>query len=155
MRARDNVLEFKNGSLGTLGAEQLKWVAAALRGRVQQPLCLAAATSWALPAAPGGAQIVIKSFMFTPMEFTVKAGATVTWSNLEDEPHSLVSDTGLFRSGALDTRETFSSKFDKAGHVPLYLFAASSNERNDRGRIAARRDLKGCPQRPVLERGAF
>jgi len=28
-----NVLEFKNGSLGTLGAEQLKWVAADLKGR--------------------------------------------------------------------------------------------------------------------------
>jgi plastocyanin len=35
--------------------------------------------------------------------------------NLDDEPHTVASDTGLFRSGGLDTNETFSFKFDKPG----------------------------------------
>jgi plastocyanin len=82
---------------------------------VAAALGLAAATTWALPATPDAAQIVIKSFMFTPMELKVKAGATVTWSNMDDEPHSVVSDTGLFRSGAVDTHESYSFKFDKPG----------------------------------------
>jgi plastocyanin len=45
----------------------------------------------------------------------VKVGSTVTWTNLDDEPHTVFSDAGLFRSSALDTKDSFSYKFDKAG----------------------------------------
>lgn len=41
---------------------------------------------------------------------------------MDDEPHTVVSDTGLFRSGALDTKESFSFKFDKPG---TYHFTCS------------------------------
>jgi plastocyanin len=60
-------------------------------------------------------QVSAKNFMFTPASITVKAGSTVTWVNLDDEPHTVFSDAGLFRSSALDTKERFSFKFDKAG----------------------------------------
>jgi len=80
------------------------------------------ATLWLLVASsassagpPQPTQIQIKDFMFRPMSLTVKAGATVTWANMDDEPHSVVSDTRLFRSGAVDTNETFSFKFDTPG----------------------------------------
>ena len=66
-------------------------------------------------APPDSTQIVIKDFMFTPNSPMVKAGSTVSWINKDDEPHNVVSDTGLFRSGAVDTDETFSFKFDKPG----------------------------------------
>lgn len=66
-----------------------------------------------LAAAP--AQVVIKDFMFTPSTLTVKAGTTVIWANKDEEPHTVFSDTGLFRSGAIDTGEMFSFKFDKPG----------------------------------------
>lgn len=59
--------------------------------------------------------IVIKDFKFSPESLTVKAGSTVTWVNTDDEPHNVVSDTGLFRSGGFDTNETFVHKFDKPG----------------------------------------
>lgn len=72
------------------------------------------------------AQIVIKDFMFTPMSLTVKAGATVTWANKDDEPHTVVSDAGLFRSGAVDTNETFAFKFEKSG---TYYYACSIHPR--------------------------
>jgi plastocyanin len=78
-----------------------------------------AVLSWALA---GTDQIVIKDFMFTPLSLTVKAGTTVTWANQDDEPHTVVSDDGLFRSGAVDTNETFSFKFDRAG---VYHFTCS------------------------------
>jgi plastocyanin len=78
-------------------------------------LCLAAAGRPSNAAPPDNTQIVIQDFMFTPNSLTVKAGSTVIWVNKDDEPHSVVSDTGLFRSGAVDTNETFSFKFDKPG----------------------------------------
>jgi plastocyanin len=60
-------------------------------------------------------KIGVKGFMFNPVTVTVPAGSQVTWVNLDDEPHTVASDTGLFRSGGLDTNETFSFKFDKPG----------------------------------------
>jgi plastocyanin len=65
--------------------------------------------------APGDVQVVIKDFMFHPTNVTIKAGATMTWVNRDEEPHTVTSDTGLFRSGALDTNDTFVFKFDKPG----------------------------------------
>ena len=57
----------------------------------------------------------MKNFDFTPMALTVTAGTTVTWRNMDEEPHTVVSTDGLFRSSALDTNETFTFKFTKAG----------------------------------------
>lgn len=59
--------------------------------------------------------VMIKDFMFTPMSMTIKAGSTLTWKNLDDEPHTVVSESGLFRSAALDQNDTFQYKFDKPG----------------------------------------
>jgi len=77
-------------------------------------------------APPTAPQFLMKDFMFTPMSVTVKAGDTVTWANKDDEPHTVVSDTGLFRSAALDTDETYSFKFDKPG---TYHFTCSIHPR--------------------------
>jgi plastocyanin len=71
-------------------------------------------------------RIVVKDFMFNPTPLTVKAGSTVTWTNLDDEPHTVVSDTGLFKSGGMDTSESFSFKFDKPG---IYHFSCSIHPR--------------------------
>jgi plastocyanin len=43
------------------------------------------------------------------------AGSTVTWTNRDDEPHTIVSDSGPFHSAALDSNESFSFRFDKPG----------------------------------------
>jgi plastocyanin len=76
--------------------------------------------------APNANRIVVKDFMFTPNSLTIKAGSSVTWSNQDDEPHTVVSDAGLFRSGAMDTNESFSFKFDKPG---TYHFTCSIHPR--------------------------
>ena len=216
--ALTNVLQFKPGGLGTLGAEQLAWVAADLKGRssstpivvfAHMPLWnvyepwgwgtgdadqlmahlrrfgsvtvlnghihqivqkvegnityhTARSTAYPQPAAGvgtgpgplkvpadqlstmlgvtsatlvkhprslaladttiGGASIAMRNFMFTPTSLTVRAGTTVSWANMDNEPHTIVSDTGLFRSGAIDTNETFSFRFDKPG---AYHFTCS------------------------------
>jgi plastocyanin len=89
-------------------------------------LWIAAARCPASAAASEPARVVVKDFMFSPMTVTVSAGATVTWANMDDEPHTVVSDTGLFRSGAIDTNESFSFKFDKPG---TYHFTCSIHPR--------------------------
>jgi len=71
-------------------------------------------------------KVVVKDFMFMPMSLTVKAGSTVTWVNMDDEPHTVVSNTQMFRSGALDTKETFSFKFTEPG---TYHFTCSIHPR--------------------------
>ena len=76
--------------------------------------------------APNPVTITVKDFMFNPTLLTVKAGTTVTWTNMDDEPHSVVSDTGLFKSGGMDTNESFSFKFDRPG---TYHFACSIHPR--------------------------
>lgn len=59
--------------------------------------------------------IVIQNFDFMPMTMTVKAGTTVTWKNMDGEPHTVVSPDGTFRSHALDQGDTFTFKFDTPG----------------------------------------
>lgn len=76
---------------------------------------LAAAASLALADTDAQTVVVAREFMFAPVTLTVKAGSTVTWTNKDDEPHTVASDTGLFRSGALDTNDTFVFRFDKPG----------------------------------------
>jgi plastocyanin len=77
-------------------------------------------------AADAPNRITVKNFMFSPTPLTVKAGTTVTWTNMDDEPHTVVSDSGLFKSGGMDTNESFSFKFDKPG---TYRFACSIHPR--------------------------
>ena len=60
-------------------------------------------------------QVVIQSFAFGPQAVTVRAGTKVTWVNKDIEPHTVVSDSHKFQSEALDTNESFSVTFDKAG----------------------------------------
>jgi plastocyanin len=71
-------------------------------------------------------QVTIKDFMFSPNTITVTAGSTVTWVNMDDEPHTVVSDTAMYRSSALDTNEKFSFKFATPG---TYHFTCSIHPR--------------------------
>ena len=81
----------------------------------------------AAAAAPETSTVVMaKDFMFAPTSMTVAAGSTVTWTNKDDEPHTVVSAEGLFRSAALDTEESFSFRFDKPG---TYRYTCSIHPR--------------------------
>jgi plastocyanin len=59
--------------------------------------------------------VKIDNFSFTPTTVTVPAGTTVTWTNADDIPHTIVSDDQSFKSKALDTDEQFSYTFTKPG----------------------------------------
>ena len=61
------------------------------------------------------AEVKIDNFSFTPASITVAAGTTVTWTNRDDIPHTVVSDDKVFKSKVLDTDEKFAYTFSKPG----------------------------------------
>jgi plastocyanin len=69
-------------------------------------------------AAP--AAVKIDNFSFGPQTVTVPVGATVTWTNADDIPHTAVSTEGVFKSKVMDTDEKFSYTFTKAGTYAYY-----------------------------------
>ena len=87
--------------------------------RVATALALAvlavAATPPAASARAVETEVKIDNFAFAPQRVVVKAGTTVTWINADDAPHTVVSSTKLFKSGALDTTDKFSFTFATPG----------------------------------------
>jgi amicyanin len=69
---------------------------------------------------PETAEVKIDNFSFGPAELTVPVGTTVTWTNRDDIPHTVVSTEGAFKSKVLDTDEKFSFTFSKAGSYPYF-----------------------------------
>lgn len=78
------------------------------------------------PAKAGGeekpqtAEVRVDNFTFGPQSLTVPVNTTVTWINRDDIPHVIVSADGVFKSKALDTDDTFSFTFTKAGTYPYF-----------------------------------
>ncbi len=79
----------------------------------------------ALPVLIGGApaqaadmppiQVTVDNFTFGPATLTIKAGTTVTWTNRDDIPHTVVETEKKFKSPVLDTDDSFSHRFDAPG----------------------------------------
>ncbi len=87
--------------MGTIGIGQKNFVAAALQ-------------------KPEAIEVKIDNFSFGPGTLTVPVGTTVTWTNRDDIPHTVVSTDGVFKSKVLDTDEKFSFTFSKAGAYPYF-----------------------------------
>jgi amicyanin len=66
-------------------------------------------------AAPQSAEVKIDNFTFAPQSLTIKAGTTVTWTNEDDIPHTVVATAKAFKSKVLDTDDKFSFTFATAG----------------------------------------
>jgi plastocyanin len=81
---------------------------------------VAASAGFSVAQAQTPNTVVIKNFMFSPMELTVEPALTVTWKNLDGEPHTVVNDAGMFRSAALDQNDTYQFKFDKPGVYKVF-----------------------------------
>lgn len=84
------------------------------------PAAVVAAVLLAPAAQADTVHVGIKDFMFTPMTVTVPQGTTVQWINLDDVPHTVVEKTKAWRSGALDTNDTYSHTFDQPGTYEYY-----------------------------------
>ena len=68
-------------------------------------------------ATAAQAAVTIDDFAFGPGMIKVKRGTTVTWTNKDDDAHTVVSaaDPRLWKSGALDTDDHFSFTFNDPG----------------------------------------
>lgn len=66
------------------------------------------------------AEVKIDNFSFGPATLTVAVGTTVTWTNRDDIPHTVVSDDKVFKSKVLDTDEKFAFTFTKPGTYPYF-----------------------------------
>ena len=66
-----------------------------------------------------GTEVQIDNFSFGP-DVTIATGTTVTWTNNDDVPHVVASDTNIFKSKALDTADHFSYTFAKPGTYIYY-----------------------------------
>ena len=86
------------------------WVAIALAAAA---LAAGALASQGAPAAD--AKVQIDQYAFLPQRITVKPGTTVTWTNDDDDSHTVASSSKLFKSKALDTRDRFSFTFTMPG----------------------------------------
>ena len=63
--------------------------------------------------------VTIDNFTFVPQQLTLKVGDSVTWTNHDDIPHTVVS-AGKFRSKTLDTDNSFSFTFTAAGDYTYF-----------------------------------
>src|SRR5437868_4561551 len=64
-------------------------------------------------------KVTIDNFTFSPVELKVKVGDTITWTNHDDIPHTVVS-AGKFRSKTMDTDDNFSFTFTSAGDYKYF-----------------------------------
>ena len=83
-----------------------------------------AATALMLPLTARTAQaqavtVTIDNFTFTPPELKVKVGDTVTWTNHDDIPHTVVA-AGKFRSKPMDSDDSFAFTFTAAGDYKYF-----------------------------------
>jgi plastocyanin len=86
------------------------WRAAIVAG-----LALAALMAAQHASASSAVAVGIKEFAFAPAALTVPVGTTVTWTNHDEEPHTVTSATGAFRSAGLSNEETFAQTFTRPG----------------------------------------
>ena len=87
-----------------------------MKTRLLAVLCL----MLSMPAWAEEVKIDIKEFMFGPKDLTVTMGTKVTWVNDDQVPHTVAETHKAFRSGALDTDDSFSWVFNTPGEFEYF-----------------------------------
>jgi amicyanin len=123
-----------------------------------------------LTSATGPAQssvsVDIVNFAFSPATVTVAVGTTITWTNKDDAPHTVTSNSGAFNSGTLQRNKSFQFKFDTAGtfdyHCAIHPFmtakvvvtaAQQPEEVQEFALIHSLKDLKIYPSTVTVKKG--
>ena len=74
----------------------------------------------AVNVAASPAAVRISNFAFAPATLSVTVGTTVTWTNADDDAHTVVEKDRKFKSAALDTDDTFSRTFAEPGEYQYF-----------------------------------
>ena len=83
---------------------------------------LAAFNSSAAPPAAPDLAVTIENFRFVPATLKIAAGSSITWTNKDEDVHTVMDAGGAFRSAALDEGQSFTFTFAKPG---VYRIACS------------------------------
>jgi amicyanin len=92
---------------------------------VAATLAIAVVLSAGSPSAMANDQasapsVKIDNFSFGPQALTVAVGATVTWTNRDDIPHTAINTNREINSKMMNTNKKFSYTFTKAGTYAYY-----------------------------------
>ena len=72
-------------------------------------------------AAPAKVQkVAINNFAFAPQVIVVAPGTTVSWTNADDDPHTVIATDKSFHSAAMDTEESYSFTFTRPGEYAYF-----------------------------------
>ena len=83
-------------------------------------LTMSVVANVARAAPPPAATVQIANFTFKAPVTTVKVGTAVTWTNADDIPHTVASNTGAFKSKVLDSGDRFTFTFAKPGQYGYF-----------------------------------
>jgi|SRR5258705_7974570 plastocyanin len=95
-------------------------IAAAISVFLAGPRESPSAGETAVQAAAGPTAVRIDNFNFTPPTLVVAPGTTVTWTNDDDDVHTVVEKERKFKSAALDTNDAFSQTFTAPGEYEYF-----------------------------------
>lgn len=65
-------------------------------------------------------KVTIQNFAFQPKDITVKAGTSITWTNMDTAPHTATASDGSFNTGNLTTGQSASVTFTKTGDYAYF-----------------------------------
>jgi len=69
----------------------------------------------AVAATPSSPRVSIRAFKFVPAQLTVPVGATVTWTNGDEEAHTVTATDRAYTSSGLDRQESYAHRFTAPG----------------------------------------
>ena len=70
--------------------------------------------------APGDVTVDIRGFEYFPRDLTIKAGASVTWTNLDNVPHNATDDDKSWETETLHEDDSDTLMFPNPGEYTYY-----------------------------------
>ena len=65
-------------------------------------------------------KVAIQNFTFAPQVIVVAPGTIVTWTNADEDPHTVIATDKSFHSAAMDTDESYSFTFTRPGEYAYF-----------------------------------
>jgi plastocyanin len=86
-----------------------------MTGTTAPPVANASPTASASAAPQSANAVDITNFAFAPSAVTIPAGSTLTWTNHDEEPHTVAAGDGSFHSPGMGAGATYSFLFANPG----------------------------------------
>ena len=67
------------------------------------------------------ATVKIDNFSFSPATLEIKAGTTVTWTNADDIPHTVVNDDKISNQRRSTRMKNFRSNSTRRERIPIFV----------------------------------